>query len=91
MITVAAVPDADNDDYHAVVLERADQTVIPDAVFPELAQCPLQALADPPRIVERFYPLVQEAEDSVRDGLAELFQFAAGATVKLNLPGHVGA
>ncbi len=91
MINVAAVPDADNDDYHEVVPERADQTVIPDPVFPELAQCSLQALADLPRIIERSYSLVQEAEDSARGGLVELFQFAAGATIKLNLPSHVGA
>src|SRR5258708_35433364 len=51
----------------------------------------MKAFADAAGIVEHSDSLAQELEDPIRDGLVELFQFAAGVRVELNTPGHIGA
>ena len=68
-----------------------DQAVVANSIFPELAERPFESFADGAGIIEVGDTLVQESEDSVRDGLVELFQLAAGRGVKLNIPGHVAA
>ena len=81
----------DDDDDEPVVFQRTNQAVVANSIFPELAERPLEFFADGAGIFQVGDTLVQEPEDSVRDGLVELFQFPAGCGVKLNIPGHVAA
>jgi nucleosome binding factor SPN SPT16 subunit len=81
----------DDDDNEPVVFQRTNQAVVANSIFPELAERPFEFFADGAWVIQVGDTLVQESEDSVRDGLAELFQLPAGRGVKLNISGHVAA
>jgi hypothetical protein len=64
-----AVADAENEHHEAVVLQRTDQTVISDAVFPEFAESALKSCPDFPGIVEPADALVEEFQNTPGHGL----------------------
>jgi len=53
-------PDAKNQHHEAVMLQGTDEAVVSNTVFPELAQCAFESLADLARVVEFGDALVKE-------------------------------
>src|ERR1039458_9965530 len=90
-INLAAVTDADNPNHQPIVLHGADDSVVPNAVFPEIAQGALHPLADFPGIVQFLDPAPQKFKDSVGDGFVELPELLEGVTGEINLPSHRAA
>ena len=70
--------DADDPNHQLIVLHRADNSIISDAVFPEITEWALQPLADFPGIVEFLDPVPQKSKDSVGDGFVELPELFEG-------------
>lgn len=85
-VNLAPMSYANDDDDESVIFDGTDQPVVSNAIFPELPQWAMQAFAEGAGIVERSDSLTQELEDTVGDGLVELFQFATGVGVELNRP-----
>jgi hypothetical protein len=76
-VNFTPVPDADNPNHQPLVLEGADDSIISNAVFPEITQRPLQSFADFPGIVQFLDP-PQEFKDSVGPGFVELPELLEG-------------
>ena len=85
------MPNADDPNHQLIVLHGADDAVVPDAVFPEIAQGALQPLADFSGIVQFPDPVPKKFEDSVGDGLVELAELLEGVAGEVNLPCHRAA
>jgi hypothetical protein len=61
------VTDAQNEYYEPIMLERTDEAVVTDTVFPELAQRAFEYLPNLARVVEFGDPLVKELRDTTSD------------------------
>jgi len=78
--------DAENQNYKAVVLKRADDAVVSNAIFPELAQSALKPFADSAGIVKPRDSLVQKSGDASSNGFVELVEFYLSGRIELNRP-----
>src|SRR5258708_77619 len=85
------VPNADDPNHQLVVLQGADDSIISNAVFPEITQRTLQPLADFPGIVQFLDPAPKKFEDSVGDGFVEFPELLEGVAGEINLPSHSAA
>jgi hypothetical protein len=66
------VTNPENQHYESIIFQRANQAVISDAVFPELAQGTLKSLADLTGIVELFHSLAEKIQDPTGHRFVEL-------------------
>ena len=73
-VNFPAVADAENKHHEPVVLERADDAVGANSVFPELAERALQSCSDLSRILQFFDALVEKIQNSARDWLVKFVQ-----------------
>ncbi len=78
--------DAEDENNKAVVLERTNEAVVSDPVFPELTQSALQSFPDSPRIVEFSDTLAEKLQNSAGDGFIEFLQFLLGCPLEFNPP-----
>jgi hypothetical protein len=81
-----SVADAENKHNQTIIFQRTDEAVISDAVFPELAESPLQSFSDFSRVVEWGDPLVEKFENAVRYGFIKLVEFSLCRWVEFNRP-----
>jgi hypothetical protein len=68
------VANAENQYHEAVVFQGANEAVVSDAVFPELAQPASEPCSDLSRIVKALEALVKKLQNPIRSGLIELVQ-----------------
>jgi len=81
--------DAEDQDDQAIVFDLADETVVADAIFPELSDTrAAQSLADAAWIVEVGDAFMEELQDALGVRGVELGEFAVGRRGKLNVVGH---
>src|ERR1700690_3821259 len=90
-VNFPAVTDAEDQHYRAVVLQRANEAVVSDPVFPKLAECALELSSNGSRIIQFFDGLVEKSKNSAGDGLVELIQLLERCWRNLNLPCHSAA
>jgi hypothetical protein len=71
------VADAEDQDEQAIIFDLADETVIANAVFPELAEIgAVQGLADAAGIVQLGKPVIEKFQDTLTMLPIEVAQFA---------------
>ena len=85
-INFSAVTDAQNEYHQSIMLQRTDEAIVSDTVFPELAQCRSQAFADLTRVIELGNSFVQKLRDPAGDGLVETVEFFLSGWIELNRP-----
>ena len=88
-VDLAPVTEADHLNADSRILNVGDDAVVPDPVFPVVAQRgSSERLTDTSWIVEYGYTLAQEFDDASSNLFIELFQFLLGLFFKLNQPGQ---
>src|ERR1700676_4929078 len=85
------MPNADDPNHQLIVLQGADDSIISNAVFPEIAQRAVQPRADFPRIVHLLDPAPQKFKDSVGYWFVELPELLEGVAGEINIPSHRAA
>jgi len=88
-VNITAVADPDHEDAHGRILDVADDAVVADTVFPELAQAgALERLANATGILQLGDAAMQEGQDAACGLRIELAEFLFCGGVELNPPGH---
>jgi hypothetical protein len=69
-----------------LVLNVTNQTVVTNTVSPQLTLIAMKRLAQLPWIIERFYPLSEEANDCFLDHTIQLLDLFFSSSRDLNAP-----
>src|SRR5882762_1738066 len=91
-VDFSAVADTENENQQPIVFDLADEPVVADAVFPELAEFgTLQSLTDTARVVQSGDAFVEKFQDALALLRVELAQFVVNLGREFNLPGHAAS